>query len=152
MRHSLFTTLIIAGLTVSACGQNIPQVVKTGFKKQFSTADHVKWSKENSHEFEAEFKMEGNKLSATFDEKGNWKETEQSISSDELPMEVKETLTAEFPDYVIKSPEKLSSPEYVVAYEMIVKKDGERLEVLFTPDGKLVKKKVEKGDEEEDAD
>lgn len=150
MRHSLFTTLIIPGLAVSACGQNIPQVVKTGFEKQFSSADQVKWSKENSHEFEAEFTWQGRTNSATFDEKGNWKETEQSITADQLPGTVQEALTKDFAYFVVHSPEKLSSPEYAIAYEMIVVSKKARIELLFSQNGNLLKKELLKDDEDVD--
>ncbi|WP_159103377.1 hypothetical protein [Prolixibacter bellariivorans] len=50
---------------------------------------------------------------------------------------------------MIQSPEKLCSEEYAVAYEMVVKNKEVRVELLFAPNGQLLKKKLLKSVEED---
>ena len=141
--------LILAG--TSACSPRVPQTAKSNLGKMFPDASDISWSKENPHEFEAEFQYQGHATSATFDEKGNWKETEQRITAEQLPAAVQEALTDSFADFVVHSPEKVISMEYAIAYEMVVEKKGNRIELLFAPDGKLLRKELQ-GKEDEDID
>ncbi|MEJ2478385.1 MAG: PepSY-like domain-containing protein, partial [Desulfobacterales bacterium] len=139
--------LLLAG--TSACRVRVPEADKSNLGQMFPEASHVSWSKENRHEFEAEFKWQGHATSATFDEKGNWKETEQSIAPEQLPTAVQKALTEGFADFVIQSPEKLCSQEYAVAYEMVVKNKQARVELLFAPNGQLLKKELLNGKDED---
>jgi len=135
--------IIILLLTgISACSVKVPKAAESNLGKMFPEATQISWSHENRHEFEAEFKWQGHATSATFDEKGNWKETEQSIAPEQLPTAVQEALTEGFADFVIQSPEKLCSREYAVAYEMVVKNKQARVELLFAPNGQLLKKEL----------
>ncbi|GET28950.1 PepSY-like domain-containing protein [Prolixibacter sp. SD074] len=145
-----FIIVFLYFIGTTSCSVKVPVTAKSNLGKMFPEAAQISWSHENQHEFEAEFTWQGSPTSATFDEKGNWKETEQSITADQLPIAVQEALTEGFADFVVHSPEKLSSPEYAIAYEMVVKNKEARVELLFAPNGQLLKKELLKDDEDVD--
>ncbi|WP_169737702.1 PepSY-like domain-containing protein [Prolixibacter bellariivorans] len=151
MKNSVLPYIIVLLLLtgISACSMQVPKAAQSNLGKMFPEATQISWSHENKTEFEAEFQWQGHKTSATFDEKGNWKETEQNITAEQLPLAVQEALTEGFADFVIQSPEKLCSEEYAVAYEMVVKNKEVRVELLFAPNGQLLKKKLLKSVEED---
>jgi len=73
--------------------QNILHAQKTkvttealkAFQTKFPTAKDATWDREGKNEFEVEFKLEDHKASANFSNKGEWIETEQTITENDLP-------------------------------------------------------------------
>jgi hypothetical protein len=63
----------------------IPEVVKVSFTTRFPKASNVSWSKENTTEFEAEFKNNGSKQSANFDQHGKWSARKQRSGNQNCP-------------------------------------------------------------------
>lgn len=55
------------------------------FQTKFPTAKDATWDSEGKNEFEVEFKLEGQKASANFSIKGEWIETEHTITENILP-------------------------------------------------------------------
>lgn len=130
-----------------------PTAVLTAFQQKFPTAQAVVWEAEDEGLFEADFKLGKKKLSACFDEKGTWLETETAIKKSALPDAVRAAIAREFPGYEIDEAEQVETPEgmkYEVALE---KEDGDteiELEALFSSDGKLLKQEKEEAEEEDD--
>ncbi|HKK45205.1 MAG TPA: PepSY-like domain-containing protein [Balneolaceae bacterium] len=160
---SLVLTLFFLASVTKA--QNVPSKVKEAFAKKFPNAQQVEWGKENATEFEAEFTISGTHLSANFDPEGNWKETEVEISHNDLPMAVQQTLKNDYSEAEIKHMFKVTQPDQTL-YEVAVANKNEENneeneeeenenekneqgeygegrnthELVFTADGKLVKK------------
>ena len=153
MKKVLLTAMVIAVATLQSCGQNVPEKVKTGFADKFPNASSVKWDKENDKEWEAEFKMDGKEYSANFTIDGNWKETEYEIKKSEIPKSVKDAAARDYAGYDIEAAEKTETREYE-AYELELEKGEEVVEIVYSIDGKVIKKKVkhEDGEEEDDED
>lgn len=149
MKKVLLTTMIVGIATLQSCGQSVPEKVKSAFAGKFPNASSVKWDKENDKEWEAEFKMEGREYSANFTVDGNWKETEYEIKKSEIPQAVKDAVAKDYSGYDIEDVEKTETPEYE-AYELELEKGEETVEVIFSSDGKMIKKKVKHEEEEED--
>lgn len=145
--------MILAVFSFSACGQSkdVPAKVKTAFEQKFPTAQKVKWDKENEAEWEAEFKMNGEKYSANFTTDGQWMETEYEIEKSTIPQAVKQTLDNEFAGYDIEEAEISETTDGKV-YEFALDKDETELEVAILPDGKVVKKEVKKEEDKEEND
>ena len=122
----------------------VPTAVKQTFAKNFPKAKEVKWSKEGTSEFEAEFENSEMEQSANFDQTGKWLETETEIKKSELPKAVQAAITKEFVGYTLHEPEKVESPGKPLLYEMELKKDKVTYEVQFSADGKVVKKEEKK--------
>jgi len=148
----MFLILGVAAIFyLSACGQagkDVPANVQTAFSQKFPDATKVKWEKENDNEWEAEFKMNGSKASATFDNEGNWLETEKEIQKDKLPEAVISTLNNEFMEYSIEDVEYIENPEYK-GYEINIEEDEADIELVIDGKGTILKKEVKIEEEEE---
>ena len=97
-----FIVLIVASsmISVSAfCQKNPPENVKAEFTKKYASAESVKWGSEVKNEWEAEFKIDGKKMSASFDNTAKWIESETEITEKELPATVISTLNKDFQGY-----------------------------------------------------
>jgi len=129
----------------------VPEAVKKGFNQKFAGAKEVKWSKESSTEFEAEFDLGGHEQSATFDNTGKWAGTEVEIKKSELPQAVQATITKEFAGYKIEEAEKAESPDQGSFYEVELKNGKLMYEVQLSTGGKVIKKeeKKEKADKKD---
>ena len=67
---------------------NVPAAVTNAFNNKFPGATEVKWEKENAKEYEAEFTLNGDNVSANFGADGTWVETETVIKVADLPAAV----------------------------------------------------------------
>ena len=124
----------------SACSQkNPPENVKKEFSQKFAAAKSVKWESEESNEWEAEFTIDGKKMSACFDSSSVWIDTETEISEKELPAAVLNTLKAEFAGYQKGFIEIYESPE-IKGFEIALKKGEASIEVILDNAGKVIKK------------
>jgi len=143
----VFTALVGIACTGPA-KDKVPQAVKDAFSKKFPTAQKVGWDKESETEWEAEFKMNKMEYSANFLSDGTWKETEHEIEVSDVPSNVMESLTANFPDYEVEEAE-ISETASGMVYEFAIEKGESELEVAIDSTGKVVMKK-EMDEEDED--
>jgi hypothetical protein len=121
------------------CQKNPPENVKREFVKKYTTAQSVKWDNEEKNEWEAEFRMEGKTMSASYDDSSRWIETETEITEKELPASVVSTLERDFRDFKKGHIEIFESPE-VKGYEISLKKGSTFVEIVFDNNGKIIKK------------
>lgn len=126
-------------ITAFSQSKNVPAVVKTAFSKKFPAAKNVKWTNESKTEWEAEFTLKDKEMSASFDPKGNWKETETNLRVTNLSATVLKTLHSKFRGYTVKSVAYTVNPKYK-AYEIDIAKGESKLEVTIDKTGKLLKK------------
>jgi hypothetical protein len=126
--------------------KSVPEAVVKAFKAKYPDAKEVKWEKEKAN-YEAEFKMKENSMSAIFNPMGNLVETESRISKSMLPKPVQESLTKDYPGYKIEETAKIESEGGKVTYEAEVEKGGKSTDLIFDEKGKLLKTvpKMEKG-------
>ncbi len=154
MKNLSLVGMALVLLSFTACGQagkGVPEKVKTAFTQRFATASHVKWSKENDSEWEAEFKMDKKDYSANFSNNGEWMETEYKISTDEISAAVKATIQNEFDGFKIEASE-LSETADGKMYEIELGKGENLVEAIIDTNGKLIKKETIQEDEEWDED
>jgi hypothetical protein len=151
MKNILILLVVFSISLVSAFGQkNAPENVKKEFAKKYPAAQSVKWASEEANEWEAEFTANGKEMSASFDDKGVWLETEAEITEKELPVAVANTLKNEFSGYKTREISTIEDPK-MKGYELSLKKGETSLEVVFDNSGKVIKKtevKKEKEDKE----
>jgi len=149
---NLFLMIAVAAIfSLTACaqsGKSVPAKVKTAFSQKFPNAKKVSWDKENAHEWESEFTMNGKEYSANFATDGTWKETEYRVKSSELPAAVKSTLKSEFKGYDLEKAEVSETPEGKV-FEMKIENDEHDMEVVMDGNGKVLKKESKKENDEE---
>ena len=150
MKNLMILMVLASTMAFTACGQksNVPAKVKTAFAKKFPNAKKASWDKENAKEWEAEFKMNGKKYSANFDNNGNWKETEYRINKSDIPSAVKSTLDSDFNGYKIEEAEISETADGKV-YEFELEKGKTDIEAAISPDGRIVKKEEKKENDED---
>lgn len=140
MKNSLILIALVSLVSFSACGQkNLPEKVKSEFTRKFTSAQSVKWDSESAKEWEAEFKMEGKKMSASFDNDGKWICTETVIGEKDLPASVLSTLNKDFQGFKKGLIEIYDSPD-MKGFELTLKKGATSLEVIFDNSGVVLKK------------
>ena len=151
MKNTIILMFVLSLLTLNTFSQkNVPEYVKKEFVKKYPTAQAVKWGSEEDNEWEAEFKINGQEMSASFDNKGTWLETEAEISEKDLPAIVSNTLTTEFNGYKSSEITTIENPQ-MKGFELRLKKGETSLEVVIDNSGKVVKKTdIKKGKEDKD--
>ncbi|MGH1437369.1 MAG: PepSY-like domain-containing protein [Lewinella sp.] len=126
----------------------VPQEVTAAFLQKYPSAQSIEWEMENG-DYEAEFKLGGQEMSANFTQTGRWLESETAINTSDLPEAVLASIATNFPDAKIDEAEKLDLPDSSVSYEVKLEGDQE-MEAVFSASGELIKKTVE--DEDHDGD
>lgn len=156
MKRIIFLLLTAALISNVAFAQKIssdkvPVAIILAFKAKFPTETKTSWEMENANEYEASFKLNGEKVSANFDKTGNWLETETEIKVSALPASVQSTLSKDFAGYKINEASKIESVKNGNCFEAEIEKGEETFDVLFTADGKMLNKakiEKEKGDKD----
>ncbi len=87
---SLLLLLLVAG-GAQAQFRKVPSDVTNAFKTKFPEAKDVEW-KDRLTAFKAGFTLNGINMSASFNSKGEWQETEKALSFEEAPASIKEGL------------------------------------------------------------
>ena len=116
-----------------------PAAVQKTFEQKFPKATNVSWGKENKKEWEAEFTIDGSKISANFTNEGTWVETEKKITVSELPKAVSDAIQKQYPDWKITEADKTETAKNGVIYEADIKSGTQKKGVAFKEDGTPVK-------------
>ena len=141
MKKILIISYCIFAFAITACSQkiNVPAAVTNAFNSKYPGATNVKWGKESAKEFEAEFNLNGNNVSANFATNGTWVETETVIKVADLPAAVVAAINKKYPGAVITSAEKLEEPGDTLLYETVIKVKGKKRTLEMKADGSLAK-------------
>lgn len=131
----LVLSFLVAGFFASA-QKTPPTAVSTAFSQKFAKAEKVKWDQEEANEWEAEFRLSGKEMSASFDPSGKWLETETELEKSELPAAVKSAVEKQYPGAKVGEASLIDSPEFS-GYEIALKQNGKSFEIHATKDGKL---------------
>lgn len=158
MKTAIKIGLMLAIFGIISCAQkgDVSQNIKQAFHQKFPEAKNVSWDKENSNEWEAEFKMNGKEYSANFNNAGKWMETESEIESSDVPTKVSQAMANTYSNAKIKEAFKIEREDGIF-YEYEFKLDGKTQEVLLNSNGTIIKKqdaedeqKNEEYDQEDD--
>ncbi len=140
MKFKSFISLIcVLILSVAVMAAVPPAKVKKAFETKFPGATAVKWGKENSKEWEAEFSVDSVKMSANFAVDGTWLETETEIAAAELPEAVAAAIKTQHPKAAIVHAYMIESAAKSTFYEVELKTGKKKSEVMLDKDG-LAKK------------
>ena len=146
MKKSIFMVAVLA-ISLVACAQNPPKSVVDNFNMKFQNATKVKWDQEEANEWEAEFKMNGDAMSASFDNAGKWLETEKELKKNQLPAAVQNAFNSQYAGFKMDEASAIEKPDFK-GYELGIEKGEEALEILITADGTITSvKKVEEGED-----
>ena len=116
-----------------------PEAVKKAFAKKFPTATKVSWGVEGPKEWEAEFTLAGDKISANFSEDGTWLETEREIKAVNLPKAVLAAVKSKYNDWKIAEADKTETSKHGTIYEVDLKKGMKSKSLAFKEDGTSIK-------------
>ena len=138
MKKFLFVALATI-LTTSSFGQKtsedkIPQVVKDSFKKSCPTVQNEKWEKENQN-FEVEFDLNKQEMSALFGPEGKLIETEVEIAIGDLPATIVNYVSKNLSGKKIKVASRITDAAGKESFEAEV--DGK--DYIFDASGNLMK-------------
>ena len=138
-------TLVLLGTQLPAqdlVAKDVPVAVASGLKTKFPDAADVKWKKNKSGKYEADFKLSGKKAEAKFLADGKWDSSERRVDVAQLPAPAGDYIKKNFAAYEIdwvKWQEEADAAKN--RYEVKVKKDKADLELVFDEKGKFLKKK-----------
>jgi hypothetical protein len=116
----------------------VPPIVLGNFNHKFPNAKSVKWKKESKAEYEAEFSEKGKKISANYNNSGEWLETEKQISLSEIPKEVAAAVNRDYPFAVVVDADIIESSKHPVKYELLIKNKGKKKEVFYDSHGNRI--------------
>lgn len=138
MMSALFAIISLAATAQELSASKVPTAVKAAFAKKFPGAT-AEWGKENSKEYEAEFKLNGKSMSANFLTDGSWVETEAEISQTDVPAAVKTAVEKKYPGAVISKVYKIDNAKGELTYEVEIKTGGKKKELVLKSDGTIIK-------------
>lgn len=158
MKMKIMLLALVAALSLGSMSflliskTQVPQVVLHAFNTKYPNAKKVKWEEEEAMEYEAEFKLQGQEMSANFRADGTWLETETEIKKNALPDAVKKAISKEFPGYDVEEAERIETPDLPLAFEVELENESNNseMEAVFSADGKLLKKEMENDHDNED--
>ena len=130
---AIFLFTAFGGNAQKLSDKNVPQNVKNSQEKKYPGVK-VKWSKEEK-DFEAEFEQSGKKMSAIYDEKGTWKETETMIKNEELPAAVRDYMTKVAKVKSFKEAARINKADGSINYEA----EANGKDYVFDANGKFLK-------------
>ncbi len=134
--------------TVYGQESKVPAQVKAKFKVLHPKADEVKWDVEEN-DYEVTFESEDDvDMSLLFNAKGNIIETETEIEEDDLPAAIKSSLENNFKGWELGETTKIVR-DGKTTYETELEKGEKKIDVIFTPEGTIIKKTEKKEDGEE---
>src|SRR6266700_1439569 len=102
MKKLFFLILTAVFFTASAFAK-IPARITDALQAKYAGAANVEW-KHSIGNYKASFNMDGYRLEAKFDRKGNWLKSEKMLKTEKLPVTVKNCLrNSKYSQWEIKS-------------------------------------------------
>ena len=130
------SVLVLAGAAFAAVP---PAKVTNAFNAKFAHAANVKWAKENAKEWEAEFTIDGVKMSANFANDGSWVETETEIPIGDLPSAVASSIKRSHAGWTVTHSYRIESASKGTFYEAEIRSGKKKQEVILKEDGSSMK-------------
>lgn len=138
MRNLLLISVFLFSSCVLLAGTP-PETVLKAFKQKFPDATNVKWGKESKTEWEASFMISNVNTSANFSVSGAWLETEKEIPVTNIPAVIVSEIQKADKNGKIVGASVIENSKSETIYEADVKSGIKRREVLYKPDGTIIK-------------
>jgi hypothetical protein len=138
----LINVVFLSGIAFSQI-REIPKAVEETFSNQYKGASNIDF-KDQLVRVDVYFDLEGEKMIASYTNKGLWKETQKEWSFDKLPQEVKDGFDkSKYADREVEDVIVLYLPGGIEQYRLKAKKSGvEKKYVYFNPRGRLLRESV----------
>ena len=147
MKKLLIIALALFVGTIYGQQTKVPAQVKAKFNALYPHAEKVKWDVEKPN-YEVNFEANDTETSLLFDAKGKIVEVETALEEDDMPKVIEKSVETNFKGWELKEGAKIVR-NGKTTYEAELEKGEQKMDAIFTPDGKLVKKNtnVEKDEE-----
>jgi hypothetical protein len=137
---------LVVGNCINPCQaqiRTIPQPVKDSFARHYPEADSVKFM-DNVVNVHAMFVSNGERYNVTYNNKGQWKQTEKEWSFDKLDPEILDGFKkSKYADWKIKETTIVYVPAGGEEYRLkIAKTDFHKRYLFFNKDGRLLRETV----------
>ncbi|NLR82426.1 PepSY-like domain-containing protein [Chitinophaga eiseniae] len=119
MKHYLMFGCLLLSMPAFAqkiSESKVPAAVKAAFSSKFPAATGVKWEMEQKN-YEAGFKENHQHISAVFDTKGTWMETETPIPATDLPEAARKYIARHYKGIRMKETARIEKADGTVNYE-----------------------------------
>ena len=133
---TLFSTLVLFTLSFA---DTPPAAVQKAFEQKFGGAQNIKWGKEGTTEWEAEFTLKGQKTSANFTPDGTWVETENELPLNALPKAVADAIAKTYAGWTITQASKTETAKNGLIFEADLTNGKLKKEVAYKENGTPVK-------------
>ena len=139
----LFVTIAVLVNMSFAQIREIPKPVEEAFAKQYNGATHISYS-DQIVRVDVYFELNGEKMVASYSNKGTWKQTEKDLSFEKLPDDVKDGFhKSKYADRDIEETKILYFPGDTLQYRIKTKKSGVEKKYLFFNDkGRLLRESI----------
>jgi len=139
---SALSAIFFTGLAFSQL-REIPKIVEETFSNQYQGATNIDF-KDQLVRVDVYFDLEGEKMVASYTNKGLWKETQKEWSYVKLPDEVQDGLEkSRYADWDIEDLILLYLPGGIEQYRIKAKKsDVKKKYLYFNPKGRLLRESV----------
>ena len=123
--------------------REIPRAVEETFANQYKGASNIEF-KDQLTSVNVQFELEGQKMVASYTNKGLWKETQKEVEFEMLPSEVKDGFEkSKFSGREVENVIMLYLPGGVEQYRLKARKnDVEKKYLYFNPKGRLLRESV----------
>jgi hypothetical protein len=123
--------------------RKIPAEVTNAFTEKYPNAKSVEWRDKLSG-FTATFSQDSTNYMASFNNKGEWEYTEESIDEEELPEVVKDGFDkSRYHDWNVNLVSRIEMPNDEVQYKLEVGKgDIKKRNLYFNSEGRMLKDKL----------
>ncbi len=137
MKRVIFLFVVLVMCILNALAGDTPASVESAFANKFPKAEGIKWTKLNTGNYKAAFKVNGFTMSAIFALEGKWKETETSIPVKELPKGVTGYLSENYPKTKVTEAAKIERPDMDAVFFKVG--NGKDFSLILTVEGKVVR-------------
>ena len=131
----LVAVAVICAYATSFATSKTPIAAIVAFNKKFPNATNVKWGKENAHNYEAAFKLNGITYSANFSDSGEWLETESPITFNQLPEKVQQAFNLVHKGAKVKAAAQIETSKQGTIYEVEITKGIKTVEFFYNANG-----------------
>lgn len=129
--------LLAVGLSSSIASNPEPeQIVLDAFKKEFSTAQNVRWQKEEGYD-KAIFGLAGHQVVAYYNERAELEGCVRDMFFVQLPLVVMTAVEKRYVNAPVFSVREISNANGT-SYQLVLEAKGKRLSVRLAPDGNFI--------------
>ena len=147
MKKLLIIALALFVGTIYGQQTKVPAQLKAKFNALYPHAEKVRWDVEKPN-YEVNFEADDTETSLLFDAKGKIVEVETALEEDDMPKVIEKSVETNFKGWELKEAAKIVR-NGKTTFEAELKNGEQKMDAIFTPDGKLIKKNtnVEKDEE-----